>query len=104
MLIATFNSSTGWAGKTINFEDDHFVLEGHGHISAANVMKYDAKGQLTWTNDGTRAWVGSRATTTPSPQGDAAKQPQQTLRGDKDAADDDTGESAMPQTTPYAPL
>ena len=36
MLIATFNETTGWRGKTITFEDEHFVLEGHGHVSPKN--------------------------------------------------------------------
>ena len=61
MLIATFNASTGWRGKTITFEDDHFVLEGHGHVSPKNIMKYDEQGQLVWASDGMRAWVGSHA-------------------------------------------
>ena len=38
-----------------------FVLEGHGPISAADVMEYDRQGQLVWANDGTRAWVGAKA-------------------------------------------
>jgi len=60
MLVATFGPSTGWAGKTITFEDDHFVLEGHGPITAHDVMEYDSQGNLVWANDGTRAWVGSQ--------------------------------------------
>lgn len=47
MLGATFGPSTGWAGKTITFEDERFILEGHGPISAAGVMKYDRQGHLT---------------------------------------------------------
>ena len=61
MLIATFNDTTGWRGKTITFEDEHFILEGHGRISPKNIMKYDEKGQLTWAGEGMRGWVGSRA-------------------------------------------
>ena len=57
MLIATFNASTGWAGKTVHHENDQFVLEGHGPISAADVLAYDEQGYLDWANDGTRAWV-----------------------------------------------
>lgn len=63
MLIATFNNTTGWRGKTITFEDDHFILEGHGPVSPKNIMRYDEKGQLAWANDGARAWVGSKAGT-----------------------------------------
>ena len=61
MLIATFNEQTGWIGKTIHHENEHFVLEGHGPISAADVLSYDDQGYLEWANDGTRAWVESRA-------------------------------------------
>ena len=61
MLIATFNDTTGWRGKTITFDDERFLLEGHGRVSPKNIMKYDEQGQLTWATDGTRAWVGSRA-------------------------------------------
>ena len=61
MIVATFNASTGWAGKSIAYEGSHFVLDGHGIISAADVMKYDQEGQLEWDSDGTRAWVGSMA-------------------------------------------
>lgn len=65
MLIATFGPTTAWAGKTITREGDTFILEGHGRITAADVMEYDRQGQPVWVNDGTRAWVGSRAPFTP---------------------------------------
>lgn len=61
MLIATFNENTGWAGKKITSEGEFFILEDHGPISAQDVMEYDKQGHLLWANDGTRAWVGSRA-------------------------------------------
>ena len=61
MLIATFNETTGWRGKTITYEDDHLILEGHGRVSPTNIMKYDEKGQLTWASEEMRAWVGSKA-------------------------------------------
>ena len=61
MIVATFNASTGWAGKSIAYEGSQFVLDGHGVISAEDVMKYDQDGQLAWDSDGTRAWVGSMA-------------------------------------------
>ena len=63
MLIATFGPATAWAGRTITREGDVFTLEDHGPISAADVMEYDRQGHLVWTNDGTRAWVGSRIQT-----------------------------------------
>lgn len=68
MLIATFGADTGWAGKTITREGDAFILEGHGPITAHDVMEYDRQGHLVWANDGTRSWVGSKAVTVPSAQ------------------------------------
>lgn len=61
MIIATFGPTTGWAGKTITREGEVFTLEDHGPISAADVMEYDRQGHLVWANDGTRAWVGAKA-------------------------------------------
>ncbi len=61
MLIATFGPTTAWAGKTITRADDAFVLEGHGPISAGDVMEYDRQGHLLWVNEGARALVGSKA-------------------------------------------
>ena len=63
MIIATFGPTTEWVGKTITREGDVFMLEGHGPITAADVMEYDRQGHLAWVNAGTRAWVGSRALT-----------------------------------------
>jgi hypothetical protein len=68
MLVATFNDRTGWRGKTITFDDEQFVLEGHGPVSPKNIMKYDAKGQLEWAGDEMRAWVGSQASATTKPR------------------------------------
>lgn len=65
MLIATFGPSTAWSGKTITREGDAFVLEGHGSISAGDIMEYDRQGHLLWVNDGARAWVGSKAEGSP---------------------------------------
>ena len=67
MVIATFGSTTGWSGKTITHEGDVFILEDHGPITAADVMEYDRQGQLTWANDGTRAWVGARVAQSAAP-------------------------------------
>lgn len=61
MLVATFGPSTGWNGKTIIYENNAFVLEGHGIVDAVTVMEYGRQGQITWATDGTRAWVGARA-------------------------------------------
>ena len=57
MLIATFNSATGWAGKTITYDNGVFTLEGHGVISATDVLTYDRQGHLEWAYAGLREWV-----------------------------------------------
>ncbi|MEI6500506.1 MAG: SHOCT domain-containing protein [Armatimonadota bacterium] len=61
MLIATFNASTGWSGKTITFENEQFILGDHGRISATDVLAYDRQGQLTWAYQGLSEWVVTRA-------------------------------------------
>jgi len=59
MLVATFGPSSSFAGRTITFENEEFVHEVLGPISAAEVRDYDRKGWLEWPMDGMRAWVGS---------------------------------------------
>ena len=61
MLIGTFGPSTAWEGTRITWAEDVFALEGHGPISAVDVMEYDRQGHLVWVNEGTRAWVGATA-------------------------------------------
>jgi hypothetical protein len=61
ILVATFGSTTEWVGRTIVQEGGVFVLEGHGRVSAADVMSYDRDGHLVWPSEGSRAWVGSQA-------------------------------------------
>ena len=60
-VVATFSPSSAWNGRLIRFEDEHFVLDAHGPITAAEVMEYDRLGHLHWASGGTRAWVGSKA-------------------------------------------
>ncbi len=57
MIIATFGPTTGWSGKTIDYDNGLFTLEGHGPISAVDVLAYDQQGHLTWAYDGLQAWV-----------------------------------------------
>ena len=59
--VATFLAGTAFADKTIVSDDGTFVIEGVGAVTAAEVMEFDRGGQLTWANDGARAWVGSKA-------------------------------------------
>ena len=61
MLIATFRPTTTWSGKSISFEKQQFILEGHGRISAQAIMDYDRKGHLVWANQSLMADEGSRA-------------------------------------------
>ena len=61
MIIATFGPSTGWAGKTISYDDGRFNLEGHGAISARDVLTYDQQGHLDWAYGGLRKWVTEQA-------------------------------------------
>ena len=61
MLVATFGPTTGWNGKTIVYENDTFVLEGHGPIQAEDVFEYGRQGHIVWALSGMRAWVGARA-------------------------------------------
>jgi hypothetical protein len=60
MLIATFNATTGWVGKTITFENEQFILQDYGRITAAGVMEYDRQRYLIWPYDGMRTWVAAR--------------------------------------------
>jgi S1-C subfamily serine protease len=55
--VATFNESTHWTNRTIGFFGGNFVLEGHGLITAADVLDYDGQGLLTWTSPSFRDWV-----------------------------------------------
>ena len=66
MLVATFGTTTGWAGKTITFDNGQYVLEGHGPITAQAVLEYDRQGHLTWANDGLREMVQLTASGQPA--------------------------------------
>ena len=39
------------------FDNQQFVLDGHGTVPAAAVADYDRLGQLDWAYDGLRNWV-----------------------------------------------
>lgn len=61
MLVATFGPTTGWAGRTITYYEGRFTLEGHGLVTAHDVLEYDRQGHLTWAYDGLREWAYSLA-------------------------------------------
>ena len=60
MLVATFNTTTGWAGREITWQDERFILDGHGAITAADVMDYDRQGHLDWPSEEMRSWAAAR--------------------------------------------
>jgi hypothetical protein len=55
--IARFTSATGWAGRSITYDDGRFSLQDFGPIAAAAVLEYDRQGQLEWAYPGLREWV-----------------------------------------------
>jgi hypothetical protein len=60
MQVATFNATTGWAGRQILWQDERLVLDGYGVITAADVMEYDRQGQLDWPSTEMRSWAAAR--------------------------------------------
>jgi hypothetical protein len=46
MLVPTFGPATGWAGKTITYDNGVFTLEGRGPVTAAGVLTYAEQGHL----------------------------------------------------------
>lgn len=58
-LVATFNETTGWPGRTITFEkaQGEFILQEHGPITARDVLNYDVQGQIEWAQWGQYEWV-----------------------------------------------
>ena len=79
MLIATFAETTGWAGKTITWDDGVLTLEGQGAVTSKAVMGYDAGGLLDWAPGGMRAWVDSLADGVPATPPAAAPPPKATV-------------------------
>ncbi len=77
MVIATFGPTTAWVGKTITYDAGLFVLEGHGPITAADVLEYDRQGHLFWAYSGLREWVTQVAVppAAPAPPTTTAAQP-----------------------------
>lgn len=59
-LLATFGPTTAWAGKTITFKHEQYLLEEYGPISAKAVLDYDKQGHLIWATDATQALVRSQ--------------------------------------------
>jgi hypothetical protein len=81
MQIATFGPSTGWAGRTIDYEDGRFTLQDHGQIFARDVMSYDAQGHLVWPYSGMREWVRGLAAASPAVPAQVWPQSSESRRG-----------------------
>lgn len=71
-VIATFNSTTGWAGKSITHDNGAFVLEGQGPITARDVMSYDDAGQIEWAYEGLKDWTRQMCDQPAAPAGFSA--------------------------------
>ena len=54
-LVATFNATTGWAGKQITYGRGWYRLEGHGTLTPEAVYGYYRAGQVDWASDAARA-------------------------------------------------
>jgi hypothetical protein len=66
MVIATFGPTTGWAGKTISYDDGWFTLDGYGPIDVAAVLEFDRQGHLQWAYAGLREWTFQVAANPPA--------------------------------------
>ena len=61
MLVATFGPTTAWAGKTITWNGNQFILEGYGRIPGSALVDYDQQGHLQWASAELRSWAWSYA-------------------------------------------
>jgi len=61
MIVARFTSASGWAGRSITYDNERFALEGYGSLVAEDVLRYDQQGQIAWEYAGLREWVGQVA-------------------------------------------
>lgn len=61
VLLATVGLSTGSARKRITHDGDNYILEGHGTISADDVIEYERQRHLVWANAGMKYRVTSSA-------------------------------------------
>lgn len=71
MEIARFTSATGWAGRSITYDEGRFSLQDFGPIAAAAVLEYDRAGQIEWAYAGLREWVAEVAAAAPAGPGQA---------------------------------
>lgn len=55
--IATFAPNFEEAGRRFSFEQGQFFLEGHGPVSALDILEHDQRMPLVWASTATRATV-----------------------------------------------
>ncbi len=67
-VIARLVESGAQRSRALRFTEAGFLLEAHGAITPQEIMGYDRLGQLQWRDQGTRAWVGSKARAAEAPQ------------------------------------
>ena len=111
MLVATFGDTTAWVGKTIVFEGDQFVLDGHGPIAPGAIVQYDQQGHLTWSSPALRQWVYEQAATqapSPPPQEETSQAitpdlPNADVPGEQEEAEQDKSE-AKPERVKAGPM
>jgi hypothetical protein len=61
MIVATFGPTTGWAGRTITYDEGRLSLQDFGPITAQAVLEYDLQGYLQWTDGRMKQWVSGLA-------------------------------------------
>jgi len=57
MLVATFKSTTEWAGRKISHQNGDFMFEGNGQLAPSEILDYDKCGHIEWANDTIREAV-----------------------------------------------
>lgn len=91
MLIGTFTSKTGWAGKTVEYDEDgrQYTLQDYGLVSARQVLKYEnPPGDFEWASAEARAIVEAEASV------EAAGATELVRRGDEEFAQRAAAEAA----------
>jgi hypothetical protein len=58
LVLADFNSRSGMAGRVIVIDEyDRFILDGHGPVTAGQILEWDRRGFLTWLSPESRELV-----------------------------------------------
>lgn len=50
-LIATLRTSDEPTAQSVNFEDDQFIVDGQGALSASDLLRYHDQGLLEWVSE-----------------------------------------------------